>query len=52
VPTGADLVVEGAIYFVGFGAEDAGEVVGHFEGGGVVGGEFGGEKWRLKVCAG
>jgi hypothetical protein len=35
VPAGADLVVEGAVYFVGFGAEDAGEVVGHVEGGGV-----------------
>jgi hypothetical protein len=29
VAAGADLVVEGTVYFVGFGAEDAGEVVGH-----------------------
>ena len=28
----ADLVVEGAVYFVGFGAEDACEVVCHAEG--------------------
>ena len=32
VSTGADLVVEGTVYFVGFGAEDGGEVVGHVEG--------------------
>lgn len=36
VAAGANFVVEGAVYFVGFGAEDAGEVVGHF--GGVFGG--------------
>ena len=29
VPARADFVVEGAVYFIGFGAEDAGEVVGH-----------------------
>ncbi len=29
VSTGADLVVEGAVDFVGFGTEDAGEIVGH-----------------------
>lgn len=29
VSAGADFVVEGAVYFIGFGAEDAGEVVGH-----------------------
>lgn len=33
VPAGANFVVEGAVDFVGFGAEDGGEVVGHFEGG-------------------
>ncbi len=27
--TGPDFVVKGAIYFVGFGAEDTGEVVRH-----------------------
>jgi len=32
VPAGADLVVERAIYFVGFGAEDGREVVRHGEG--------------------
>lgn len=37
VAAGADLVVEGTVYFVGFGAEDAGEVVGHCDGSEVVG---------------
>ncbi len=32
VPACADFVIEGAVYFVGFSAEDAGEVVGHGEG--------------------
>jgi len=31
VSAGTDLVVEGTVYFVGFRAEDAGEVVGHGE---------------------
>jgi len=41
VPAGTDLVVEGAVDFVGFRAEDAGEVVRHCvcETGGVGGGE-------------
>ena len=29
---GADFVVEGTVHLVGFGAEDGGEVVRHFEG--------------------
>ena len=29
---GADFVVEGAVYFIGFGTEDAGEVVSHILG--------------------
>ncbi len=36
VAAGADLVVEGTVYFIGFGAEDAGEVVGHCGGSTVV----------------
>jgi hypothetical protein len=32
VSTGADLVVEGAVNFVCFGAEDGGEVVRHCDG--------------------
>lgn len=32
VSTGPDLVVEGAVYFVGFSAEDGGEVVRHGQG--------------------
>lgn len=32
VAAGADFVVEGAVYFVGFGSEDRGEVVRHGEG--------------------
>jgi hypothetical protein len=32
VPAGADFVVEGTVDLVGFGTEDGGEVVGHFEG--------------------
>jgi hypothetical protein len=32
VAAGADFVVEGTVDFVGLSAEDAGEVVGHFEG--------------------
>ena len=31
VAAGADLVVEGTVDFVLLGAEDGGEVVGHFE---------------------
>ena len=30
VATGTNFVVEGTVDFVGFGSEDAGEVVGHF----------------------
>jgi hypothetical protein len=33
VSAGANLVVEGTVYFVGFRAEDGGEVVRHGEGG-------------------
>jgi hypothetical protein len=40
----ADLVVEGAVYFVGFCAEDAREVVGHCEVGEVEVGEGDAEK--------
>lgn len=53
----ADLVVERAVYFVGFSAEDTGEVVRHGEGVVERGGGFAAEKSNerrlrgLKVCA-
>lgn len=41
VSAGANFVVEGAVHFVGFSAENAGEVVGHFVCG------FGRRRWVL-----
>ena len=32
MPTRADLVVEGTVYFIGLGAKDGGEVVRHDQG--------------------
>lgn len=48
MPACADLVVEGAVYFVGFGTKDAGEVVGHCEYVVESWGEFAAEKLRLR----
>jgi len=47
VAAGTDFVVEGAVYFVGFGAEDGGEVVRHFEEGCAGRGEVALLVWRL-----
>jgi len=47
VPACTDLIVEGTVDFVGFSAENAGEVVRHVEGGGGFAGVL--EWWVLRV---